>query len=192
MLYLASASPRRRELLELLGVDFKIRPMDIPEAPAEGESPQAYVQRLAQEKASACAAQVVAEAEDKHWAVLGADTIVVAEDKILEKPRDYADYKTMMMRLSGRSHHVYTAVNLTAPACSETILVSSEVRFRELTDEDIARYWDTGEPVDKAGGYGIQGPAGAFVAHLNGSFFAVMGLPLYETDQLLRAFWRKL
>ncbi|TRW50454.1 septum formation inhibitor Maf [Aliidiomarina halalkaliphila] len=190
MLYLASASPRRRELLELLGVEFAVRPMDIPETPAHGETPQDYVQRLAREKAEACAAAVVAEGDDEQWAVLGADTIVVAGDHILEKPRDFVDYQQMMKQLSGRSHSVYTAVNVTTATASKTVLVPSEVRFRELTDEDIARYWNTGEPVDKAGGYGIQGPAGAFVAHLNGSFFAVMGLPLYETDQLLREFWR--
>lgn len=190
MLYLASASPRRRELLELLGVDFAVRPMAIPEAPTPDETPQDYVQRLAREKAQACAAELVTQGDDRSWAVLGADTIVVAGDNIMEKPRDFADYQQMMKQLSGRSHIVYTAVNLTTAQASKTILVPSEVRFRELSDEDIAGYWKTGEPLDKAGGYGIQGPAGAFVAHLNGSFFAVMGLPLYETDQLLRELLR--
>lgn len=187
MLYLASASPRRRELLALLGVEFTVRPMHIPESPEPGESPQDYVQRLARQKAGACAQLLRKEHAHKDWRVLGADTIVVADQRILEKPKDVADYQEMMKLLSGRSHYVYTAVNLTTVTTSETILVPSEVQFRELSDEDIARYWQTGEPLDKAGGYGIQGPAGAFVAHLNGSFFAVMGLPLYETDQLLRA-----
>ncbi|RUO33438.1 Maf family protein [Aliidiomarina sanyensis] len=182
-LILASASPRRQELLGLLGYPFTVQPMDIEEIPRPEETPADYVQRLAREKAQACAN---ANKGDQPVAVLGSDTVVVCEGEILEKPLDFEHYVQMMQKLSGTYHEVLTAVNLTVNGASETALVTTRVWFRTLSDEDILRYWQTGEPKDKAGGYGIQGPAGAFVRHLEGSFFAVMGLPLFETEQLLR------
>lgn len=177
---LASASPRRRELLTQLGVNFTLVSADIDETPLQGELPAHYVARLAQQKARAGLARLT---EVKP--VLGADTIVVADNCLLGKPADFAAFRHTMQQLSGRSHQVLTAVALLDARRCLTAVVSTDVWFRPLTDNDISWYWHTGEPQDKAGGYGIQGLGGKFVQRLNGSYSAVVGLPLCETEQLL-------
>lgn len=194
-LYLASASPRRQELLASLGVAFTTQPADIVEERAAGEPATDYVVRLAREKAEAVCGILNAQ---NRWhantAVLGSDTIVTVQldDQpagdchVLEKPRDFAHFQQMMRWLSGRTHAVLTAVHLCSAQGSWSVLVTTNVTFAELSEQDISDYWQTGEPQDKAGGYGIQGAAGKFVQHLAGSYFAVVGLPLYETDQLLK------
>lgn len=179
-LVLASASPRRQELLALLQVPFVTEPAKIAEQQAPGESPADYVQRLAAEKAAAVASN------HPKSGVLGSDTIVVAGDTVMEKPTDFAHFSSMMQRLSGATHQVLTAVALHTPVGQWQTLVTTQVTFRNLSSTDIAAYWQTGEPHDKAGGYGIQGVAGKFVSHISGSYFAVVGLPLYETEQLLQ------
>ena len=170
---LASASPRRRELLQQLGVRFERVSADIDETPMPAESSADYVQRLALQKAQAGLQRL---AENK--AVLGADTIVVCDGIILGKPADFADFYRCMQLLSGRSHQVMTAIALLDQQHTLTALVSTEVWFRTLTDEDIRWYWQTGEPQDKAGGYGIQGLAAKFIPRMAGSYSAVVGLPL--------------
>ncbi|EGN74890.1 MAF protein [Idiomarina sp. A28L] len=182
-LILASASPRRQELLQLLKYPFVTQPADIIEQQQPNESPEAYVQRLAQEKALAV---LVEHNQQANVAVLGSDTIVVVENEILEKPVNYQHFQSMMQRLSGRSHYVLTAVCLATAKQQWQCCVATEVSFRQLSAQDIETYWASGEPHDKAGGYGIQGLAGKFVTRLNGSYFAVVGLPLYETEHLLK------
>ncbi len=181
-LILASASPRRQELLKLLGYPFITQPADILEQKHPQESPSDYVQRLAQEKAMA----VLMQSAQPDTAVLGSDTVVVVANEVLEKPVNFEHFQAMMQRLSGRSHQVYTAVCLATANQQWQCCVVTDVTFRELSAEDIETYWASGEPKDKAGGYGIQGLAGKFVTRLNGSYFAVVGLPLYETEHLLK------
>lgn len=193
-LYLASASPRRQELLQSLGVTFTTQPADIVEERSEGEAATDYVARLAREKAQAVCGILSAQNRwQTNTAVLGSDTIVtVLVDgvcQVLEKPRDFAHFQQMMTWLSGRTHEVLTAVHLCSTLGSWSVVVKTAVTFAELSEQDFADYWATGEPLDKAGGYGIQGAAGKFVQHLAGSYFAVVGLPLYETEQLLKQ-WR--
>ncbi|KKO44947.1 septum formation inhibitor Maf [Arsukibacterium ikkense] len=178
---LASASPRRRELLQQIAVPFRLVQVDVDESRQGEESPTAYVSRLARAKAQAGAAKL-----QYQLPVLGADTIVVVDQHILGKPVDQADFSRMMQLLSGRCHQVLTAVALLSQHNSQQCLVSTEVCFRVLCAEEITRYWQTGEPCDKAGGYGIQGQGGRFVSRINGSYSAVVGLPLCETDLLLR------
>lgn len=179
--YLASASPRRKELLSLLNIPFDIIRVDVEELRQPNEAAIDYVQRLAKDKSlagwNAC-----------HGSrpVLGADTIVVFGEEVLEKPVDFADAQRILRLLSGNTHTVMTAVALTTAEGCDVVLVCSEVSFRVLSEEDIATYWQTGEPADKAGAYGIQGIGGKFVRHLSGSYSAVVGLPLLETDQLLQ------
>ena len=181
-IYLASQSPRRRELLQQLGVRFAVRPADLPEQPRPGELPQAFVQRMALEKAS----HVWNNLEEQQRApVLGADTVVCIDDRILGKPVDKADAIAMLMRLSGRTHEVMTGVALVSQQHSVCVNVS-QVTFKALDRNEIERYWSTSEPGDKAGSYAIQGYAAAFITHLQGSYSGVMGLPLYETAQLLQ------
>ncbi|MDC6117205.1 Maf family protein [Serratia rubidaea] len=182
-LYLASGSPRRRELLTLLGVPFDIILTHTEEQRQPGESAESYVRRLAQDKARA---GVALAAEDRP--VLGADTIVVLNGRVLEKPHDAAHAAEMLSLLSGRQHQVITAV---AIADRQDILcqqVVTDVTFRTLSQQDIADYIATGEPMDKAGAYGIQGKGGCFVRTITGSYHAVMGLPLVETHELLSNF----
>ncbi len=181
-LYLASASPRRRELLQQMGVRFDVLPVAINEAQRMNELPRAYAQRLAQEKAQA-GWQLLALAQRQP--VLGADTIVIIDDLILGKPRDRAEAISMLQRLSGRRHQVVTAVALVADHCSVAVNVS-EVRFRTLSLPECEAYWATGEAADKAGAYAIQGRAAVFIEHLSGSYSGVMGLPIFETAQLLQ------
>lgn len=185
-LVLASASPRRRDLLCQVGVRHVVRVADVDESPLPGETPRDYVQRLAQAKAAA----VVALGEHA-LPVLGADTTVVLDGDILGKPRDAADALAMLRRLSGREHEVYTAVALCvpgeAPLDPRLALSVTRVRFRAVDDALLARYVASGEPLDKAGAYGIQGLGAALVARIEGSYSGVVGLPLAETVELLVA-----
>jgi septum formation protein len=179
--YLASASPRRSDLLRQIGVPFQIRPAAIAEEPHEGEMPEAYVVRLAAAKAEAIWAAAVGDSRP----VLAADTAVVLDGELLGKPATEAEAMRMLERLSGRSHRVLTAVALRSAAGLDTRLSESEVRFRATTAAERLNYCLTGEPFDKAGGYGIQGHAAVFVAELRGSYSGVVGLPLQETAALL-------
>ncbi len=184
-IYLASASPRRRELLRQIGVVYRLLRIEIDETPLAGESPDDYVVRLALAKAQAgCAAL----GRRQPAPVLGADTAVVVDDAILGKPRDREEGLAMLARLSGREHQVLSAVALATPTRNAVKVQESGVRFRRLTLAECAAYWDSGEPRDKAGSYGIQGQAAAFIADLRGSYSGVMGLPLFETAELLREF----
>jgi septum formation protein len=180
--YLASASPRRSELLRQIGVPFEVQPADIEEEQLSGEAPETYVVRLAAAKAEAV---WVAAVEAERRPVLAADTAVVLDGEVLGKPRDAAEADRMLERLSGRTHRVLTAVALRAGSLVETRLSASEVRFRATTAAERRAYCATGEPFDKAGGYGIQGHAAVFVEELRGSYSGVVGLPLFETAALL-------
>lgn len=184
MLYLASKSPRRRELLAQIRVEFECIDVDVPEVREPGEAPEVLARRLAQDKARAGFAQLA----DPEARVLGADTIVVIDDTVLGKPRDRDDALAMLKRLSGRKHRVLSAVALATGRGIIAELSVSEVEFREIDADERARYWDSGEPADKAGGYAIQGLGALFVRHLSGSYSGVMGLPLYETGKLLAVF----
>lgn len=178
-LILASASPRRRELLASIGVTPWVRPVDIDETPGAEEAPLAYVTRLAREKAAA------AEAAPGQ-VVLGADTVVVLGERILGKPRDRADGLAMLAALAGGEHRVITAVAVNGPAGRLECAVTTRVWLREIATAEAEAYWASGEPADKAGGYAIQGLASIFVSRLEGSYSAVVGLPLFETAELLR------
>ncbi|HEX7340520.1 MAG TPA: Maf family protein [Rhodanobacteraceae bacterium] len=183
MLILASQSPRRRQLLQQLGVAFEVRKVDVPEVRQAGESAVGYVERVAREKGRA----VLAELHDKpDVQVLSADTEVVLDDDVFGKPADAVAAGNMLRRLSGRTHEVVSAVWLLGhdrEACTRCV---SRVTFAALDADQIDAYVGTGEPFDKAGGYAIQGRAAAFVERLEGSYSGVMGLPLFETAQLLR------
>ena len=179
-LILASASPRRRELLAQLGIGCKVVPAGILEQHLQGETPEAYVQRIAAEKSLA-----VQALEDGRLPVLAADTEVVLDGRIFGKPRDQAHASEMLGRLSGRDHTVFSAVSLRHGANHWTALSVSNVRFRTITTDEIDAYWLTGEPCDKSGAYAIQGLGAVFVERLMGSFSGVMGLPLHETAELL-------
>ena len=179
---LASASPRRRELLKQLAVTFKVAPADIDETIAEGETPTSYVLRLSREKALAGFAQNGAEKP-----ALGSDTIVVLNDKILGKPESQTEAARMLMRLSGQTHHVYSAVALASkPDRLLNTLNITAVSFGKLPMEWIKQYCQSEEPMDKAGAYAVQGGAGQYIARIDGSYSGVMGLPLYETAEILR------
>jgi septum formation protein len=179
---LASSSPRRRELLASIGLEFDVMPSDIPEVRGEGEAPEEYVARLSREKAS-----VIAEKHPGRW-VIAADTTVLLGDQVLEKPRDAEDAKRMLATIAGNTHIVYTGVtvlNLDAPH-RDTRVAESEVRILPLTVDDIAWYVRTGEPLDKAGAYAAQGVGGMFVDSIHGSYTNVVGLPLALLFQMLR------
>ncbi|MBV4460319.1 Maf-like protein [Pseudomonas sp. COR58] len=184
-LYLASGSPRRRELLTQIGVPFTAVSADIDETPSPHETPSAYVERLARGKAEAGRRAV---GSSDGGCVLGADTAVVLDGKILGKPVDEADACAMLMMLSGREHEVLTAIALVEDGRCESQVVRSRVRFRAIGQTEAVAYWASGEPRDKAGGYGIQGLGAVFVAGLDGSYSAVVGLPLCETAELLGHF----
>ncbi|WP_436877788.1 Maf family protein [Siccibacter turicensis] len=179
-LYLASGSPRRAELLTQLGVSFTRVLIDVEEVRQPHESAEAYVRRLSRDKAQAGVAQAPSDLP-----VLGADTIVILNGDVLEKPRDAAHASDMLRRLSGQTHQVMTAVTLADRTYLLDCLVVTDVTFRVLSEEDITRYVASGEPMDKAGAYGIQGLGGCFVRKINGSYHAVVGLPLVETWELL-------
>lgn len=185
MLHLASRSPRRSELLALLGLDFGVLALEVPEQRAPGEPPEDYVRRVAREKAGAGLLQVMGNPEAL---VLGADTEVVLDDEVFGKPGDAGEAAAMLRRLSGRTHRVLSAVSLVSRDREAQAFSVSEVRFGELDDAAIDAYVASGEPQGKAGGYAVQGRAQAFIAHLSGSYSGVMGLPLYETARLLRQF----
>ncbi len=176
---LASASPRRSELLAQIGVPFSVQPAHIDETPRTAERPAAYVERLAREKALAVAAAFAGDL------VLGSDTSVVLNGVILGKPVDSKEAMATLGALSGTTHQVMTAVALARGSHCESRLVTTEVTFRGLTKQEIAAYVASGEPMDKAGSYGIQGLGGIFVKELKGSYSAVVGLPLQETATLL-------
>jgi len=184
-LHLASQSPRRRQLLEQLGLDFGVIEIDIPEHPLPGEAPQDYVSRVAREKAGAGLLKLGSR---PGAVVLGADTEVVLEDEVFGKPADAQQAAAMLRRLSGRTHSVLSAVWLVDAGREASALNRTEVRFAELGDDDIAAYLACGEWQGKAGAYAIQGRAAAFISHLSGSHSGVMGLPLHETATLLRCF----
>nr|WP_298375487.1 Maf family protein [uncultured Halomonas sp.] len=178
-LRLASASPRRRELLTSIGLTAEIAPVDVDETPEPDESAADYVLRLARAKAKAGAL-------DAKLPTLGSDTAVVLDGQILGKPIDQAHARQMLEALSGRRHQVMTAVAVSGKQGLLSICVTTQVTLRAISSKEIDAYWATGEPIDKAGGYAIQGRAAIFVEHLEGSYSAVVGLPLYETSQLLQ------
>lgn len=182
-IYLASASPRRRELLEQIGVSFQVIRVDVDESPREAESPEDYVIRIALDKAR-YGWQSAGYQNKKP--VLGADTTMLIDHEILGKPVNQQDAIDMLMRLSGRRHRVMTAVALVDKDSEQVAVSSSFVTFRDLSKAECEAYWHTGEPVDKAGSYAIQGKAAMFVSKLEGSYSGVMGLPLYETAELLQ------
>ena len=185
MLYLASGSPRRKELLDQIGVRFEVIKAEVDESWLAGEDPLEYVLRLAATKAVAGRDKLLLEGLEAP-VVLGADTAGVLHGEILGKPRNREDAVAMLMRMSGHTHQVVTGVALATEA---GVLVSNsvtDVTFRPLTEREAEAYWDTGEPADKAGSYGIQGLGAIFVARIEGSYTGVVGLPLYETSQLLQ------
>jgi septum formation protein len=179
--HLASGSPRRRELLQQLGVPYQLVAAEVDESTRAGEAAPDYVSRLAGAKAQAGWASTGGPA------VLGADTAVVLDHEILGKPRDRGHGVDMLQRLSGRRHAVLTAVALCTAAGVTLRVSASEVAFRRIPPEECLAYWETGEPLGKAGAYAIQGLGAVFVADLRGSFSGVMGLPLFETAELLDA-----
>jgi septum formation protein len=185
MIYLASASPRRRELLSQLGLEFEAIPSNLVEERRAGESPAEYVTRVARDKARYVAGLVKARGLPAH-PVLGADTEVVLDGEIFGKPRDRDHGMEMLRRLGGRTHEVLSALCLIHDGREHAALSASRVTFAPLTGAEIAQYWETGEPADKAGAYAIQGRAAAFIARLEGSYSGVMGLPLYELVGILR------
>ena len=177
---LASASPRRVALLSQIGIDCEVMPSQIDEKARENEAPLDYVMRMAEEKAGSVAGLMPGRI------VLGADTDVIMQSRILGKPRDKADFLEMFSLLSGSTHEVITAVSLVHGEQRSLMTSISEVSFREVSDEEMHAYWETGEPCDKAGGYAIQGQAAMFICAISGSYSGIMGLPLYETSELLR------
>ncbi len=177
-LILASGSPRRRQLLDQLGLAHRIAPADIDETPLTAEPPPDFVARMARAKAGA-----IARAHPQDW-VLGADTAVVLEGRILGKPRDRQEGIETLLALAGRTHQVLTGIALAGVAAGYRLSVS-EVRMRPIRPDEAEAYWACGEPADKAGAYAIQGYGARFVEHLSGSYSGVMGLPLFELFQLL-------
>jgi len=193
-IYLASQSPRRRELLKQIGIVFDVLPlravtgrMDVIEIPNPGEAALDFALRMATEKAT-CGWRAVDHRHLLRFPVLGADTVVEVEGDILGKPSNRVEAQAMLTRLSGRQHAVHTAVAIQHENRLETCLSSSRVQFATLDATTIARYLESGEYLGKAGAYAIQGRAGAFVEHIDGSYSGIMGLPLYQTAVLLKAF----
>ncbi len=175
---LASQSPRRRELLSLVGIDHSVQPADIDETPFPDEAPVPHTERLARGKAAVIAAR------DPGAIVIAADTIVVVDGALLGKPIDIPDARAMLRRLSGRTHEVCTAMAVAHADRIESEVVRVQVRFRALDEDTIVRYVNTGEPMDKAGAYGIQGFGATIVEHIEGDYFAVMGLSLVTVVRL--------
>ena len=185
---LASASSRRQELLTQIGVRFTVRSQYIDESIRIGELANDYVSRMAQEKANSALSALCVTKDSSDTLVLAADTSVVCDATVLGKPRDEADAVDMLRRLSGREHRVLSAVTLSTQDKQRTVLSESRVRFREISIEEAQQYYRSGEPLGKAGAYAIQGYAAVFVEQLVGSDSGVMGLPLFETAQLLAEF----
>ncbi len=189
-IYLASRSPRRRELLDQIGIAFEVLPMHdaaVDETPLAGETPVAYIMRIAQAKAELGWRQVVSGSLPA-GPVLAADTTVVLGGEIIGKPENAEHAQQLLRRLAGRTHQVLTAIAVAHRQRIETAVSSSAVEFRELDDDEIRRYVAGGEPLDKAGAYAIQGRAAVFVRAITGSYSGIVGLPLYETAELLRRF----
>ena len=184
-LILASASPRRRELLEQIGAEFQVHALDMDESMQPGETVLQHVKRLAIEKARLGYKQL--SQQGNNLAVLAADTVVEINGEVLGKPADRQQAAVFLTRLSGKKHKVHTAVTLVTATSELTEISSSEVEFTTLSEQQINAYVATGEPLDKAGAYAIQGIAAQFIVNLNGSYSGVMGLPLYETAKLLSA-----
>jgi septum formation protein len=195
LIYLASRSPRRRELLKQIGVSFEVlvlrehpaRGPDVDESHLPGELPDDYVRRVCRAKADVGWDRVV-QRRLRRFPVLAADTVVCIDEKILGKPADPADAARMLRLLSGREHRVLTAVALKFETRTELVVSESRVRFCELSEPELEAYVESGEPTDKAGAYAIQGRAAAFATELHGSYSGIMGLPLYETAQLIKKF----
>lgn len=185
MLHLASKSPRRRELLSMLGLDFGILDLDLPETPAPDEPPEDYVRRVAREKAGAGLLRMAGQPQA---VVLGADTEVVLDGRIFGKPVDADDAAAMLRTLSGRTHAVISAISMVSAGRELHAVSVSQVTFAALDDDAVSAYLDAGEWAGKAGAYAIQGLAQCFISQLSGSYSGVMGLPLHETTQLLRQF----
>ena len=192
LIYLASRSPRRRELLKQIGVSFEVLVLrehparggpDVDESQLPAELPDDYVRRVAE-----VGWDRVVQRRLRRFPVLAADTVVCVDDKILGKPADPADAARMLRLLSGREHRVLTAVALKSEARIELVVSESRVRFCDLAEPELEAYVESGEPTDKAGAYAVQGRAAAFVSELHGSYSGIMGLPLYETAQLIRKF----
>lgn len=179
MLILASASPRRQELLRNAGIEFVVHPTDIPEIPQQAEMPRACAERLASEKASAIAPQHPGRF------ILGADTIVVVNGEMLGKPVDTEDARRMLRLLSGRQHEVITGVSLIGPGFQDLSSETTTVGFSQLTEPEIAYYVSTGEPMDKAGGYAIQGIASRWIPRIEGDYANVVGLPIALVYRML-------
>ncbi|MCK5360465.1 MAG: septum formation inhibitor Maf [Gammaproteobacteria bacterium] len=190
-LYLASSSPRRRDLLKQIGITFELVPgLDVDESLREGETPEQYVVRLAYEKAMAGYNKISSTKDGATLAeipVLGADTCIALDGRILGQPVDRDDAIRMLQCLSGRSHKVLTAIYLLSADLEQQYLSTSVVEFKVLELDEIASYWESGEPADKAGAYAIQGVAAKFISSLEGSFSAVVGLPLHELSEMLRS-----
>ncbi|EAQ52515.1 MULTISPECIES: nucleoside triphosphate pyrophosphatase [Vibrio] len=204
-LVLASGSPRRKELLSQLGYEFYVLVTDVEECKHAQETAEEYVKRLSLDKALAALSllkdnpsekqhvasgsdTVVASSLDSETVVLGSDTVVVSQGQVLEKPIDLADSKRMLTQLANDRHQVMTAVSVVSEEKQKTEIIITDVWFKPLSEKEIEQYWQTGEPCDKAGSYGIQGLGGRFVTRIEGSYYAVVGLPLFETDQLLQEF----
>jgi septum formation protein len=190
--YLASQSPRRRDLLKQIGAHFEVLPLrsapgreDVSEIPGAGEAPKDFARRMAREKAK-CGAKVVRNRRMLLLPVLGADTLLDLEGEIIGKPRDVAHAREILQRLSGQTHWVHTGIALAWGERVDTRLSSSKVSFAALSAEQIERYLESGEALDKAGAYGIQGRAAAFIQRIEGSHAGIMGLPLFETAALLQ------
>ena len=177
---LASQSPRRRDLLQLITSDFRVIPADVDETPCEGETPNHHVARLAQAKALA-----VSRYADVGELIIGSDTTVSVDGLILNKPADQNDFLWMMDCLSGKTHQVYSGICVLLDDHADVRIVRTDVTFRELTAEERLHYWQPDEPADKAGGYGIQGLAARFVESIHGSYTNVVGLPLVELEAML-------
>lgn len=186
-LYLASQSPRRRELLKQIGVKFRVLAPDVNEAPLPREAPDSYVERIARIKAEVAWARIIERRRARH-PVLAADTAVVLGRRILGKPANGAEAHAMLKALSGRTHQVLTAVAVAHESQLRLATSITAVTFRRLAPSEIAYYVASGEPYDKAGAYGIQGLAASFIARIEGSYSGVMGLPLFETVNLLKTF----
>ncbi|CAK1762927.1 nucleoside triphosphate pyrophosphatase YhdE [Vibrio crassostreae] len=201
-LVLASGSPRRKELLSQLGYEFSVLVTDVEECKHAQETAEEYVKRLSLDKALAALSllkdnpserQHVVPSSDtvdngSDIVVLGSDTVVVSQGQVLEKPCDFSDSKRMLTQLANERHQVMTAVSVVSEEKQRTEIIITDVWFKPLSEKEIEQYWQTGEPCDKAGSYGIQGLGGRFVTRIEGSYYAVVGLPLFETDQLLQEF----
>jgi septum formation protein len=187
MLVLASASPRRKELLAQAGFQFTVFPANVPEERRLDEDPIAFVTRLAREKAHAVFTQLQRDSSDERLLVLGADTVVVTETEVLGKPRDEADAARMLRLLSGRTHKVITGVCLTSVEKTEVAAETTAVTMREISEKEIAAYIATGDPMDKAGAYAIQGYAARWIPRIDGCYFNVVGLPLAKLTSMIES-----